>query len=68
MYNEVEDLKDTTHLLIYGKDGNIEIVELDNITDKVKPFMEKVSRDFLVNSAQFLFCRLLITALLSLNG
>ena len=51
MYNEVEDLKDTTHLLIYGKDGNIEIVELDNITDKVKPFMEKVSRDFLVNSA-----------------
>ena len=46
MYNEVEDLKDTTHLLIYGKDGNIEIVELENITEKVKPFMEKLAEIF----------------------
>lgn len=51
MYTEVENLKDTTHLLIYGRDGNIEIVELKNISDKVKPFIEKLGRDFLVNSA-----------------
>ncbi len=36
MYSEVTDLARATHLLVYGRDGNIEIVELTNMAEKMK--------------------------------
>lgn len=39
MFNDVTDLARVTHLLVHGRDGNIEIVELTNMAEKMRDFL-----------------------------
>ena len=36
MYNDASELGQATHLLVHGRDGNIEIVALKNMADKMR--------------------------------
>jgi hypothetical protein len=35
MYSRVKSLQECTDLLVHGRDGNIEVVTLQNLTDKL---------------------------------
>ena len=52
MYNEVTDLAQVTHLLVHGRDGNIEIVELTNMAEKLSDLMS----DSFIQSESLLVC------------
>ena len=52
MYNEVKDLAQVTHLLVHGRDGNIEIVELTNMAEKLSDLVS----DSFIQSESLLVC------------
>ena len=54
MYSRADTLSEATHLLIRGKEGNLEITELKNYTSLVNELMpEKANSLFLVSSYAF---------------
>lgn len=48
-YNRVRSLEEADHLLIEGKTGNVEIVELQNRTQRVKELFPSHRNDFVVS-------------------
>lgn len=38
-YSKVDKLEQATHVLIHGRDGNIEICKLENLTSMIRPLL-----------------------------
>jgi hypothetical protein len=41
IYDVVEDIEYATHVLIRGRPGNVEVCKLDDLTEKVRPILQK---------------------------
>jgi hypothetical protein len=41
IYNVVADLAQATHVLVRGRGGNVEVCELNNLSDEIAPLIEQ---------------------------
>jgi|LauGreDrversion4_2_1035121.scaffolds.fasta_scaffold876134_1 hypothetical protein len=41
IYDVVDDIEYATHVLIRGRPGNVEVCKLDDLTEKVRPILQK---------------------------
>ena len=58
MYSRVQRVEDTTHLYMIGKDGNKEIVKLQDLTTEVQKLGQgPIGRSFFVSFLSFSICR-----------
>lgn len=70
LYDVVDDINKATHVKIIGRPGNTDICKLENLTDKVRPILQRFqvreSKLYLTTNPFFVSHTLLISPIVLL--